>query len=166
MASIIQQLNEGSERYDEARLDHLLQCLEINPDYIKQKASEEASWREDIAEFVSESLATMQGFVPPRIFSESEHSLVDMGYSLRLAKRMLQKKALWLVRMQPQDIAKIHFAELMNKYNYEGNNLDVVELAAVYASLPERFLNDHNEKKAQWRLNLGAALRKNKELMD
>ena len=41
-------------------------------------------------------------------------------YSRKLAKRFMTKKALWLVRLNKEDISKIHFAELMNIYNYEG----------------------------------------------
>jgi hypothetical protein len=59
-------------------------------------------------DFSQECLFTMRGFVPPHIFSASLASLVGTdGLSEPLAKRLLSKKCLWLVRMDPQDIQKL-----------------------------------------------------------
>ena len=66
-----------------------------------------------------------------------------------LAQRVWQKKVLWLTRVQPEFIARIHVADLSMKYSIQG--LDLVELRAVWAALPDKFENDNDERKAQWR---------------
>ena len=73
-----------------------------------------------------------------------------------LAKRVWEKKALWLVHMAPEQIAKTHIADLSNKYQVQG--LDLSELRAVYAALPNEFENDRNGAKAQWRAAARAKL--------
>ena len=66
--------------------------------------------------FSEECLFTMRGFVPPHIFSASLASLKDTdGLSEPLAKRLLSKTCLWLVRMDPEDILKLHEADLINR---------------------------------------------------
>ena len=41
----------------------------------------------------------------------------------------------------------MHEADLLNSYGTGGQQLDIVELAAVYASMPEKFNNDAMKKK-------------------
>jgi hypothetical protein len=63
--------------------------------------------------YSAECLETMKGFVPPGIFHASVSSLRDEdGYSLELAKRLIAKKCLWLVRITVEDIERMHIAEL------------------------------------------------------
>jgi hypothetical protein len=103
----------------------------------------------------------MRGYVPPHIFSASYDSLtqVDMLHA-DLAKRFLTKKCLWLVRLHPNSIDKIHEVELMGRFNFEAQRLDVVELAAIYAALPEKFTCDPSGKKTQWKSILEQSLKK------
>ena len=66
--------------------------------------------------FSQECLFAMRGFVSPNIFSASLASLVgEDGISEPLAKRLINKKCLWLVRMDPEDIQKLHEADLMGR---------------------------------------------------
>ena len=74
-----------------------------------------------------------------------------------MSKRVWERKALWLVHMERGAIAKTHIADLKNKYQLMGLDLD--ELRAVYAALPTEFENDGNGAKAEWR----AAARKKLE---
>jgi hypothetical protein len=57
------------------------------------------------------------------------------------------------------DIERIHEVDLMGPLNPIAQGLDIVELAAIYASVPEKFVHDASGRKAQWRENLENALR-------
>ncbi len=54
-----------------------------------------------------------------------------MLVSRDLCKRLFTKKCLWLLRMSPADIGKLHVADLSNRFGVSGQGLDIVELAAV-----------------------------------
>jgi hypothetical protein len=41
--------------------------------------------------------------------------LVDMGLSLDVAKRVSEKKAVWLTRMSEEEISRLHEADLYNR---------------------------------------------------
>ena len=91
-------------------------CLEANPDYIAQKAEQQRKWQEEIEPFMMESLETMRGFVPPNIMHVSREKFVqESGYSTSLVRRILERKCLWLVRMSPEDICRVHIADLMGR---------------------------------------------------
>jgi hypothetical protein len=62
--------------------------------------------------------------------------------------------------MSESYINKLHYAELQGKYSVEGNNLDIVETLAIYASVPVKFANDGNGKKALWRKSLQDTVKK------
>jgi hypothetical protein len=62
-----------------------------------------------------------------------------MGLSEDLAKRILQRKCLWLVRMSSAEIAGLHEADLYGRFNSTAQHLDIIETAAIYASLPKRW---------------------------
>jgi hypothetical protein len=49
--------------------------------------------------------------------------------------------------------------DLIGRFNPIAQGLDIVELAAIFACVPEKFVNDPTGKKNQWRLNLENALR-------
>jgi hypothetical protein len=143
-------------------------------EFIMGSEEEARQWRDRMDVFSLECLFTMRGFVPPHIFSASLASLKDTdGLSEPLAKRLLSKTCLWLVRMNPEDIQKLHDADLFNRFgqlvtttifisfhqpaqpyltlpytrfNPQGQGLDVVELTAVYACLPAKFLDDPGDR--------------------
>lgn len=149
--------NNG-QPYDEARLDFLLTCMDYNPEYRVEKAAEDKKWRDDISVFSAECLYTMRGYIPPNIFHSSIESLKnDCQFSVELSKRLFTKKCLWLVRILPSDIERMHIAELQGRFNPQGQGLDIVELAAIYAAIPENFGRDH--KKIAWRLSLEKQLK-------
>jgi hypothetical protein len=49
---------------------------------------------------------------------------------------------------------------LFSRFNPDGQNLDIVELAAIYAALPEKFLNDPFGKKQRWKEKVEELLKK------
>lgn len=138
--------------FDEGRLDYLLMCMELNPEYVAQKEEEKRRWREQVQVFSQQCLEEMRGYIPPQIFSLSEKMLVeDFLINPALAKRIITKKCLWLLRIHPGDIERLHEAELLGRFNPAAHNLDLVELAAIYATLPEVFPKDPLERKKKWR---------------
>ena len=107
LSTIMGAVNAGRP-FDEKRLDYLLLCMNYNEDYIREREEEAQRWRDRMDVFSQECLFTMRGFVPPHIFSASLVSLTDTdGLSQPLAKRLLTKKCLWLVRMDPECTRRI-----------------------------------------------------------
>lgn len=160
LSEIFALANRGVE-FDEARLDYLLMCMDNNPEYVTQQETKAKAWRDEISTFAAACLRIMRGFVPPNIFHSSFTMLTENdGLHPELAKRFLSKKCLWLVRLNQNSIDKIHEVELMGRFNFEAQGLDVVELAAIYASLPEKFSCDPNGKKTQWKALLEQNLKK------
>lgn len=142
--------NNGNE-YDADRLDYLIKAQIENPEYQMQLAYEFESWLEEINPFLEDSLNTMRSFVPLNIFSSNYDQLVEYGLSPEITKRIQQKKCLYLVRMSSAEISRLHEVDLAHKYNVSSQNLDIVELAAIYSSLPDRFSNDTLGKKYEWK---------------
>jgi hypothetical protein len=64
---------------------------------------------------------------------------VAIPFALYIAKRIMTKECLWLIRINPLDTERLHEAELMGGFK--------VQLAAIYASLSQFFLKDPLEKK-------------------
>lgn len=141
IADIFQQANAG-QTFDEARLDYLLMCLDCNPDYRYvqrinimgwllscgshnlcvvlsiavhrlEKEQETLRWRSEHEEYLQECLDTMRSYIPPYIFHATHSHLVEVDHMhAGIAKRVLTKKCLWLVRLNKEDISKLHVAEL------------------------------------------------------
>ena len=147
---------------DSDRLDYLLTCLNHNEEYQAEQAEEQRQWTESVQDKAQEWLAEMRSFVPPFIFSATERQLVEEhGYSKALVRRLRGKKCLWLVRMQEQDIARLHGADLTVTYGFEGQRLDLVELGAMFAVCQSiTFSIDGDGRKAQWRQRLVDAVKR------
>jgi hypothetical protein len=157
--SLISQLNNGLP-CDEKRLDYLLQCLEVNPEYILEQAEIDRKWREAIADYSNQCLQEMRGYISSQIFMMTLHGFHELtNYSMTLCKRILNKKCLWLIRLHPNDIAKLHIADIESKFTPLGHSLDIVELSAIYAALPVEFANDPTGRKTQWRKSVEKLLK-------
>ena len=157
IAEILRRLN-NEEAYDQDRFDYLLKCLEVNPEYIAEKELERRQLEEKLVPFLCESLQTMRGFIPPNMQEMKLDELVAThGYSKALAKRIFDKKCLWLTRVDPVSVSKMHISDLSGKFSPLAQNLDVVELAAVYAALPEKF---QAEDKVKFKIDIFEQLKK------
>lgn len=97
----------------------------------------------------AEALCIMRTFIPPDVANRTKAELAACGLPPILANRLVQKKQLWLIVMHPEDTAKLHHADLANKYAVTGT--DIVELRAIFAMLPPSFQNDPEGKKEEWR---------------
>ena len=69
--------------------------------------------------FKNSSLDVVRSFVPLNVFEASSSVLIEMGLSVEVAKRLLEKKALWLTRMSDMEIAKLHEADLHNRFQVD-----------------------------------------------
>jgi hypothetical protein len=153
-------MNRG-EVFDESEFNYLLRSMDANEEYIQEQKEKERLWREKISSYAQECLIQQRRFIPPDIFVSTQTQLVqEKGIPAALAKRLMQKKCLWLIRLSEENISKLHFAELQGKYSVESNNLDIVETLALYACVPVKFPHDGNGKKALWRKSLEDSAKK------
>jgi hypothetical protein len=134
---------------DEIKLEELLQKKEENLEYQTKIQLEWKHWHDEHEAYFTECVHITRSFVPPTVFSDNLGSLALYGLSSEVAKRIFQKQCLWLVRMQDTDIMKLHEADLYGRYST--SMLDLVEVAAVYSCLPDRFSLDPLGKKMAWK---------------
>ena len=127
-----------------------------HPDQLAKLAQERVEWEEAQTGENNAALAITRGYVPENIKSSSVATLVTSGLPTNLAKRVFTQKALWLVRLPQSQIAKLHIVDLKTKYSTQG--LDLIELRAIYNSLPIEFENDPSGEKQQWRETLRSKL--------
>ena len=99
-------------------------------------------------------LTVIRSVIPSTIFLSTQSDLVKEGITQELAKRICTKKGLWLTRLSPDSIARLHFADLTGTYGYEQQGYDIVELSAIFASLPEKFESDGKGDKRLWKEKL------------
>mmetsp|Transcript_11369 Transcript_11369/g.15551 ORF Transcript_11369/g.15551 Transcript_11369/m.15551 type:complete len:584 (+) Transcript_11369:306-2057(+) len=136
------------EKYD--------QIIRMHPDYEKEEAEKAQKWADDTRPKNLQAQREMRKLVPPDIRSASLKDLEEKGLPQGVVRRLWTKKATWLCRFHPDDIAKLHIADLLSKYNNQG--LDIVEMRSCWASLPIEFENDGDGKKAQWKANFRTKL--------
>lgn len=151
---------KSGEPYDEKRIDFLIKAQEENPEYQSLIAAEYELWKTSINPYITECLNITRSYISPTIFTSTSDTLLELGISSDISKRILQKQCLWLVRMGHEEIARLHEADLNNRYAVTSQMLDIVELSAIYAALPERFVNDQMGKKIEWRDQIESSLKK------
>lgn len=76
----------------------------------------------------------MRGLIPNNIANTSLPDMRRAGIPKDAAERIWNKKILWLICMHPNDIPKIHIADLRGKYSFHG--LDIIEMRAVWKCIP------------------------------
>lgn len=138
----------------ESRLDELLSHQAKHPEYIEMVTSEQDEWLESIGDFTTQCLERTRSFVPVDVSQSSYDALIDLGIKDEIARRVLQRKCIWLVRMSREEIQNLHHADLYNRFNSTAQHLDIIETAAIYAAIPLTFSNDTEGKKADWRNTL------------
>ena len=151
---IIALAHEGKE-FDETRLDFLVKKRAEHPDVLVQMAREKEAFLLEHEEFIYACHQLMMSFVPPDVHKTDEEGLKG-AYRLShlVARRIKQKQCLWLIRMEDTDIGKIHESDLFARYVHQGQSLDVVEMAALYWSVPVEFAGDSKGLKTKWRASL------------
>lgn len=124
------------------------QSIRMNPEYIKREQAKTRKWEEGNKDKNRVALRHMRYLIPPNVNHATHEELVAGGLPPEAAKRILERKALWLVRFTPEHVQKLHVAELLSKYSQQG--LDIMEMRAVYCILPKEFDNDSDGKKTEW----------------
>jgi len=131
--------------------------VDSHPETKVKKENEDREWREQNERPNEEALRLMRSFIPSDIRSCSKAQLEARSVPEKIAKRVFDKKALWLCRMDPTFISKMHAADLCSKYAFQG--LDLTEMRTVFASIPETFENDSDGKKKKYRMDLQQKLK-------
>lgn len=126
-------------------------AIKMNPEYVKEQEEKAKLWQQENKPLNEAALRAMRGLVPEDIKECSLVELQTRGLPKSFAKRLWDKKALWLLRMHPDDIKKLHQADLRGKYANQG--LDIREMRAIWCCLPSEFDNDGDGKKAEWKFN-------------
>jgi hypothetical protein len=152
--------NERGIAIDENRFDYLLKLQDHNKEYQNFLELERQNWHDSVGEFCEQCLERMRSFIPVNIFDCTLQDLVKLGMTQELGKRILQRQCLWLVRMSTEEISRLHESDLLGRFNSMQQNLDIIETAAVYWSIPREFPIDTYGKKMEWRLVIEDNLRK------
>jgi hypothetical protein len=152
---IIAKVNSG-QTYDEKHLDKLIHLQNEHPEHQARQLQELQEWTNSVEDYLAECLVMMRTFVPVNIACSSKDQLVEEneGLSADIVRRVHEKKCLWLCRLRVDDIDRLHDIELRDRYNPTAENLDIVELSAVYAAFPEQFSSDTSGKKTELKLNI------------
>ena len=132
------------ERWDSFVTNH--------PKFILEKKNEEEQWKLLQNESITESLNIQKSIIPKDITNLSIEDLTKRNMTKQLATRIFRNKSLWLVHFSKEEISKLHSADLQYKFSNVG--LDIIELKALYACLPNEFLFDHDNKKQIWKRNI------------
>ena len=112
-------------------------------------------WREEVFLFAKTSLDTMREFIPSDIVSTPSAEALRSNHrhlSLALAHRLMTKRCLWVLCLNRDEMLRVDDDSLRGVYNTKGQNLDLVETAAVYAIIPEEFFsaNDSSAARVEW----------------
>jgi hypothetical protein len=128
--------------------------VSLHPEHRRALEDEAAAWEAAERPLLLAAQRVCRTLVPPDVFAKgtSIEALAEAGLPHSVAKRVFLTPAIWLVRAPPAFIARLHVADLRSKYS--PNNLDLVELRAVYASMPAAFENDAKGDKAQYLASL------------
>jgi len=143
-------IQDGSSR-DTSRLHALYEQRGNHPWFHRKMEEDLISWRVSIRSYCLKCLGIMRSFIPINVFDSTPEKLQNSKIPLDIAKRISQKQCLWLTRMSIEEIVRLHDADLISRFNFSGQGLDIVELAAIYACIPDRFMNDRDGKKYDWR---------------
>lgn len=138
--------------------------IKNHPQFIKEQKEENKIWEANAHAAAAEARNEQKKYIPEDIFKNASIiNLNNYGVSKTLATRIMRNRALWLVRMDKKDVANVHIADLKFKYSFIG--LDITELRALYSCLPEKFDNDPNNEKEDWKNSLIQSLKdlENKE---
>lgn len=151
--------NSG-RKYDEKRMDYLINLQNEHPDFKAKVAAEHKAWEEKHSSYIAECLSMQRSFVPLNVFKTTQENLISCGLTPECAKRVLTKECLWMVRMSPDEISRLHEADLITRFSMGGQILDIVETAAIYASLPTEFPNDPTGRKIDYRISVEDTLKR------
>jgi hypothetical protein len=139
-------------------------------DYAREMQKQDAAWFAQESIGNTDALTLMRSFIPLNVAELSVNDIMQAAresgeqeptlYTLELATEIKQNKLLhWLV-MHPDDIALDSFLTGERKAIFENvDALDIIELRALAKVLPEKFENDKDGRKAEWRSRVMARVK-------
>jgi hypothetical protein len=151
LTSIITKLsNNINTGADDDRLDQLIKYKNKNPEYIEQEKVAAQTFMKDNAKLFQENYDLMFKLIPINI-----KFLSIPNNDVPFLKRLRDIKALWLIRTDPASIVNMTWSDLLGSYNYQGKNMILQELIALYVALPD-FTTAKQDKllKEEWKANL------------
>ncbi|KAJ8604927.1 hypothetical protein CTAYLR_004336 [Chrysophaeum taylorii] len=130
-----------------------------HPRHLEEQLANQAAWHRENSAANALCRRVVAGFVPPEVMARgaSKKALRLAGLEPAAVKRVFETPALWLTRAPPTLVARVHVADLRSRYQV--SQLTLLELRAVYASLPKDFEADPNGDKSQWRASVETKLR-------
>lgn len=158
MGEAAQRLGKGDESA-ESEVERWDKVVRMHPDHEKEQLEMQRKWDAEQRESNEDALRRMRRLLPPDIATRSPKEMQDLGMAKKCANRLTSQRALRLIVTHPEESVKMHIADLSMCTN---QGLDIVEMRAVYAMLPEKFDLDGDGKKAKWRDNF---VQKLKELV-
>ena len=131
--------------------------MSSHPEHIAQLEKADMEWETTQAPLNKAALTRLRSLFPPDLTRCPKDELVSKcGTSL--ATRITRKAALRMLTMDSTFISKMHAADLICKYAFNG--LDVRETRALYAAMPPLgFQNDGDGRKAEWGYRLREKLK-------
>lgn len=155
--------NEGDASEAKDTAARLSAAIEAHPGFAAREAARDATWELREAAANQAALDALRELVPRDVASSDKPAIAaklaasvgvdaDQPGLAELVDRIWTVRALWLVHVPREQIAKIHVADLRGRYTFA--DLDQVELRAVYRALPTDFDNDDDGAKHAWRAGL------------
>jgi hypothetical protein len=141
----------------ENEVERLNNAIRSHPEYLKEREEMQRKWEEEQMEPVKDALHQMRKFIPHNLSNVSVQNMVDGGLPRECAVRLQSKKhSLRLIVTHIDTVKTMHSAMLSLCAN---QGLDIVEMRAIYACLPQKFDFDGDGKKAEWRANFEQKLK-------
>ena len=157
LTAALTRLMEGDQKA-QGEYDKWDKLVSTHPEHLEEQEKKEKEWEDEMEKKCKAALEEMKKIIPSNIKQMKKDEVEGLpGMHASLAKRLLRKKALWLLHVPTEDISKYHAADLMVKFSING--LDFRELKALYAVVPKTMDNDADGRKTEWRIQLKRKLR-------
>jgi len=83
--------------------------VRAHPDHAREEKEKILAWEARNTPLNEEALRTMRSFVPEDIMTNSSaKSLLEAGVTPALARRLINNRALWLIRVHEASIRRLH----------------------------------------------------------
>ena len=152
----VAKLMEGDERA-QPEFDKWERIMSSHPEHIEQLEKEDSDWETAQRPLNLAALQTLRRLFPTNLTNCNKNDL-EKKCGLVLATRITRKATLRMLTMETTFIAKLHAADLICKYAFNG--LDLRETRALYAAMPpEGFQNDGDGRKSEWGYRLREKLK-------
>jgi len=146
---MVDDLKEASAATE--KFEVLDKIVRNHKDFREREERKKQEWLESNRAANDKALAELREIYPPCIAEGAALKDLKEIFKLKpaLAKRVFQRKTLRLIHMPPERTMKLHIADLTGIFSTQG--LDLREMRAVFAALPQTFESDSDGRKAAWR---------------